>query len=1299
MTERATDSYRSLTSLPTWAILACFVVVGAPLLVGGNSDYPNLHIILDTSNCLLSGVLAVLFWEMGRRLRLPFQGWLALGFTATAVLELIHALVVVEWSGVLAPIGDSRAILRPTTWPLAAHVLPTGIGIALWLRHGTQHKWFWALAVLGLGAVLYPLFRWLPPYVQPTWFGITRPSLEAVPILWAVVGVASWRLRATDRFMPTITLLAVISFLTHGTMLFSRSPHDVTAMVAHLGKVSGYLGLLFSLMQMAALDMRARTRAGTALLEVNEDLEARVQARTEALEQANEQLRTSEARLAGIAAIVESSGDAIVGKSLSCVVTTWNAGAEKLFGYSANEMIGQSITRLIPEDRQREETIILERIARGESTRSFETIRVRKDGGRIEVSVTVSAVRDAAGKIIGASKTARDITDRKATERALHEKEALLHDRDRRLAEIVQGMTEACFALDREWRFTFVNDRGGTLLRHTREEMLGRSIWEVFDKLVGTPMEANYRRAMDERVAVAFEVFSPIAERWLDIRLFPTTEGLAAFLLDISERKRAEAAMAEREREARELKAALDEHAIVAITDPRGRITYVNDKFCAISKFSREELLGQDHRLINSGHHSKDFIRELWQTIGRGQVWQGEIRNRAKDGTFYWVATTIVPFLGEGGKPRQYVAIRADITERKLAEERLEASLREARALKAALDEHAIVAITDPRGRITYVNDKFCAISKFSREELLGQDHRIINSGYHSKAFIRELWVTISSGLVWHGELKNRAKDGTFYWVATTIVPFLDESGKPRQYVAIRADITERKQAEEAVRLSELKFARAFANNPAAIALTRMEDGVVLDVNDTWVALCGYSREEIMGQSARRMWPTPEDAARFVNELQAKGVLQNWEQSFVRKGGERFVAQLSSQVLIIDDERLLLSTLVDVTARKQAEESLRESEERLQVVIENLTEGLVISDLNGQLLHWNRAGLEMHGFQSVEEGLRRLPEFTQIFELRSLDGRVLSLDEWPLPRIIRGETLGDFEVNIRRRDIAWERIFSYGGAIVRESSGRQIAFLTITDITERKRGEQALRARDVAEAANRMKSEFLATMSHELRTPLNGILGFTELLNDEKPGPLNPKQKQYAGQVLNSGRHLLQLINDILDLAKVEAGRMEVHWETFPLVDAIEEVCASTAPLAEKKGIALQRETAGAARLVALDRKKTKQVLFNLLSNAIKFTPDGGRVTVAAEADAQEARIQVKDTGIGIKAEDLGKLFVEFQQIASGENRRQQGTGLGLALTKRLVELQGGRVAVASTVGVGSTFSVTFPLQARAIQP
>ncbi len=297
-------------------------------------------------------------------------------------------------------------------------------------------------------------------------------------------------------------------------------------------------------------------------------------------------------------------------------------------------------------------------------------------------------------------------------------------------------------------------------------------------------------------------------------------------------------------KEISDYKYALDESSIVAITDQKGIITHVNDNFCKISKYSREELLGQDHRIINSSYHPKEFIKELWTTIAKGKVWKGELKNKAKDGTPYWVETTIVPFLNENGKPYQYVAIRSDITERKVGEEELFKRLKEISDYKYALDESSIVAITDQKGIITHVNDNFCKISKYSREELLGQDHRIINSSYHPKEFIKQLWTTIAKGKVWKGELKNKAKDGTPYWVDTTIVPFLNENGKPYQYVAIRSDITERKN-------QDLKIKEA--TQTLTDTLESIQDGFYTLDSDWNVSYWNKEAERLSGRSKEQM--------------------------------------------------------------------------------------------------------------------------------------------------------------------------------------------------------------------------------------------------------------------------------------------------------------------------------------------------------------------------------------------------------------------------------------------------------------
>jgi signal transduction histidine kinase len=225
------------------------------------------------------------------------------------------------------------------------------------------------------------------------------------------------------------------------------------------------------------------------------------------------------------------------------------------------------------------------------------------------------------------------------------------------------------------------------------------------------------------------------------------------------------------------------------------------------------------------------------------------------------------------------------------------------------------------------------------------------------------------------------------------------------------------------------------------------------------------------------------------------------------------------------------------------------------------------------------------------------------------------------------------------------------------------------------------------------KSEFLAKMSHELRTPLNGILGFTEFLLDEKPGPLNDRQKEYLGDVLSSGRHLLQLINDVSDLSKIEAGRIQLRMETFSLPAAIIEALGAIAHAASQKHIALRRQLQVGLDRVTLDRSRLMQVLHNLLSNAVKFT-DRGEVAVSAGVDpGGRLRLKVSDTGIGIDSHDFGKLFVVFQQLDAGASRRGGGSGLGLALTRKIIEFQGGSISVESQKECGSTFTVSLPVE------
>ncbi|HUX64136.1 protoglobin domain-containing protein [Sulfuricella sp.] len=230
------------------------------------------------------------------------------------------------------------------------------------------------------------------------------------------------------------------------------------------------------------------------------------------------------------------------------------------------------------------------------------------------------------------------------------------------------------------------------------------------------------------------------------------------------------------------------------------------------------------------------------------------------------------------------------------------------------------------------------------------------------------------------------------------------------------------------------------------------------------------------------------------------------------------------------------------------------------------------------------------------------------------------------------------------------------------------------------------------EAASAAKSQFLANMSHEFRTPLNAIIGFTEVLQDLIPGPLNADQVEYLGDIHNAGQLLLRLINDVLDLAKVEAGRLELFYETFPIAQTVRETVTALRGAAEKKGLSIQVNLPPDLGLITADQIRFKQILFNLLSNAVKFTDSGG-VVISGSIEGSQLHVAVADTGIGMRTEDMDRIFVEFSQVDDSHARRHEGTGLGLALSKRLVEAHGGRIWLDSKFGEGSTFHVSLPLQ------
>jgi len=371
-------------------------------------------------------------------------------------------------------------------------------------------------------------------------------------------------------------------------------------------------------------------------------------------------------------------------------------------------------------------------------------------------------------------------------------------------------------------------------------------------------------------------------------------------------------------------------------------------------------------------------------------------------------------------------------------------------------------------------------------------------------------------------------------------------------------------------------------------------------------------------------------------------------------------------------------------------EEVKRSEARYHGIFDNAAEGIYQATLDGRLLLANPAMAQIFGYSSPEELRGRLTDIGQVYADPAQRARFMhELEE---KGIIKG-----FEVRLIRRDgtTAW---VSKSARIIRDEDGRALYYESICeDITERRELGTLREKKDAAEAANRAKSEFLASMSHELRTPLNAIIGFSQVLQDEYFGTLTDKQAEYVNDILESGKHLLSLINDILDLSKIEAGKLEIQFSPVDVKRILEGSLVLVKERARKHGISLMLDLPAELEdlTITADERKLKQVLLNLLSNAVKFTPDGGAITVEAKKQGEELLIAVSDTGIGIAPEEQELIFDEFYQTGR-KTGKAAGTGLGLAICKRIVRLHGGRIWVESGgEGKGSRFCFTLPLDPK----
>lgn len=526
---------------------------------------------------------------------------------------------------------------------------------------------------------------------------------------------------------------------------------------------------------------------------------------------------------------------------------------------------------------------------------------------------------------------------------------------------------------------------------------------------------------------------------------------------------------------------------------------------------------------------------------------------------------------------------------------------------------------------------------------------------------------------------RHRLANGNIRYVEVYCGPM--ELGAQQLVYYIVHDINERKLAEDNLRRKEMQLRTAQKVGHVGSWEFDLNSGTV-DASEEARRIYGLGGKQFTIAEVQKI-PLPEHR-QILDEALKELIEQNrpYDVQFrIKRYIDGEIRDIHSIAEYYAERNAVIGTIQDITDHKQSQKALADEVLWRRILMEQSRDGIVIIDQDGKVFEANPRYAEMLGYTHEE-----------IHTLHMWDWNIHYTREQLLEMLRLADSKGILhETRQLRKDGSLIDVEINANAAI--FGDRKLSFCVCRDITGRKQAEEELlTAKLAADAASHSKDEFLATMSHELRTPLNSIIGFSDILLDETFGNLNEKQSLYIEHISTAGKHLLELINDILDLSKVEAGKMELEYEKFHLSSAIDEMRTIINPLATKKSIHLEVKVDPQLEEIKADKVKFKQIILNLLSNAIKFTPEKGHVTLEANLLDDSVQVRITDTGIGISKTDMDKLFQPFKQLNPYLTREYEGTGLGLALVKKFVELHGGKIRVESSVGEGSIFTFLIPL-------
>jgi PAS domain S-box-containing protein len=698
---------------------------------------------------------------------------------------------------------------------------------------------------------------------------------------------------------------------------------------------------------------------------------------------------------------------------------------------------------------------------------------------------------------------------------------------------------------------------------------------------------------------------------------------------------------------------------------------------CEMTGYGRAELIGTrfadyftDPDLARSG---------VQQTFEAGFVTEYALTLISRARRHLRVSFNASVFKGPDGDVRGIFASARDITDRV----RLEDQLREQQTYLRGLIESSVdgLVTVDPDGFITDVNEQMCRMAGYGRAELIGS----VFNQYFTNQDAADTGVkqTLARGVVTNYELVLRHQSGRKATVSFNASVFRSAEGRVQGIFASARDISEQSRLQG--QLAEHQaYNRSLIEASADALFAIAPDGVITDVNEEATRLSRFTRQHLVSSAFADYFTDPGRARAGVQETFDSGRVLGYELTMVTRHARKITVSFNAGVFTdaAGEPLGILASARDSTAQKQLEQQLRDSQVYTRSLIESNIDALMTTDPIGVITDVNQQMEALTGYP--RDDLIGSP-FKRYFTDPALaeDGIRLVLHEGKVE---------NYELTASSRD-GHETVVSYNASAFYDQDHKlQGVFAAARDVTERKRFEQTLQENLELANANTAKDQFLAGISHELRTPLNAILGFTGTLLMGLPGPLNDEQRRQLDIVQSSGKHLLSIINDLLNLALIESGNLDLTLAPVVCQDVLTEVAETLRPLVEGKGLRFSIDAPGEEITIRTDRRALSQIIINLANNAIKFTDTGSITLALALADGgHSVRLSVADTGAGIAEEDQDRLFHAFEQVGEAKARKLEGTGLGLYISQKLAEILGGGILMDSTLGAGSTFTVSLP--------